>query len=61
MTSVLGRALSGPRSAVFGPGQVSIHKYGPKGGDMFFPGTGDVTDVGMGVGKVRKPPCRPRN
>lgn len=30
---------------------VSIHKYGPKGGDMFFPGTGDVVDVGADKGK----------
>ena len=30
---------------------VSIHKYGPKGGDMFFPGTGDVVDVGTDKGK----------
>lgn len=29
---------------------VSFHKYGPKGGDMFFPGTGDVTDVGQQEG-----------
>ena len=36
---------------MFGPGQVSIHKYGPKGGDMFFPGTGDVVDVGADKGK----------
>ena len=29
---------------------VSIHKYGPKGGDMFFPGTGDIVDIGMDKG-----------
>ncbi len=29
---------------------VSIHKYGPKD-NMFFPGTGDVVDVGTDRGK----------